>query len=151
MIYPTNLQKLIFLDVTIINCFTFYSVALIKLPEQACKMTFSYMLWTYINGFKLIYIFQTYWFSQNPFERSRLRSIEIPAVEKCSFAWWKWAEHWGRNLFFLNKAFCTEKISFFTFFKATINLVVAYDPPANAAPNPNNPPAGDATVDGGGL
>ncbi|KAF6728418.1 Myoferlin [Oryzias melastigma] len=31
----------------------------------------------------------------------------------------------------------------------TINLVVAYDPPANAAPNPNNPPAGDATVDGG--
>ncbi|RVE59409.1 hypothetical protein OJAV_G00188400 [Oryzias javanicus] len=31
----------------------------------------------------------------------------------------------------------------------TINLVVAYDPPANAAPNPNNPSAGDATVDGG--
>ncbi|XP_042253881.1 myoferlin-like isoform X1 [Thunnus maccoyii] len=33
---------------------------------------------------------------------------------------------------------------------ATINLVVAYDPPANAAPNPNDPQAGDATVDAGG-
>nr|XP_020461857.1 myoferlin-like [Monopterus albus] len=33
---------------------------------------------------------------------------------------------------------------------ATINLVVAYDPPPNAAPNPNDPQAGDATVDGGG-
>uniref|UniRef100_A0A3P9LID1 Myoferlin n=1 Tax=Oryzias latipes TaxID=8090 RepID=A0A3P9LID1_ORYLA len=31
---------------------------------------------------------------------------------------------------------------------ATINLVVAYDPPANAAPNPNNPPAGDTAADG---
>ncbi|XP_044194443.1 myoferlin-like isoform X4 [Thunnus albacares] len=33
---------------------------------------------------------------------------------------------------------------------ATINLVVAYDPPANAAPNPNDPQGGDATVDAGG-
>ncbi|XP_026206806.1 myoferlin-like isoform X3 [Anabas testudineus] len=33
---------------------------------------------------------------------------------------------------------------------ATINLVIGYDPPANAAPNPNDPQAGDATVDGGG-
>ncbi|XP_011486215.1 myoferlin isoform X2 [Oryzias latipes] len=32
---------------------------------------------------------------------------------------------------------------------ATINLVVAYDPPANAAPNPNNPPAGETAADGG--
>ncbi|XP_026170896.1 myoferlin isoform X7 [Mastacembelus armatus] len=32
---------------------------------------------------------------------------------------------------------------------ATINLVVSYDPPADAA-NPNNPHAGDAAVDGGG-
>ncbi|KAM7381891.1 hypothetical protein PAMA_012647 [Pampus argenteus] len=33
---------------------------------------------------------------------------------------------------------------------ATINLVIGYDPPANAAPNPNDPQAGDATVDAGG-
>ncbi|CAK6964081.1 myoferlin-like [Scomber scombrus] len=33
---------------------------------------------------------------------------------------------------------------------ATINLVIAYDPPANAVPNPNDPQAGDATVDAGG-
>ncbi|XP_075313880.1 myoferlin-like isoform X2 [Odontesthes bonariensis] len=33
---------------------------------------------------------------------------------------------------------------------ATINLVVAYDPPANAPPNPNDPQDGDATVDAGG-
>ncbi|XP_072229894.1 myoferlin-like isoform X2 [Leuresthes tenuis] len=33
---------------------------------------------------------------------------------------------------------------------ATINLVVAYDPPANAPPNPNDPQGGDATVDAGG-
>uniref|UniRef100_A0A4W6DL90 Myoferlin n=1 Tax=Lates calcarifer TaxID=8187 RepID=A0A4W6DL90_LATCA len=32
---------------------------------------------------------------------------------------------------------------------ATINLVIGYDPPANAVPNPNNPQAGDATVDAG--
>uniref|UniRef100_A0A8C4NYR3 C2 domain-containing protein n=1 Tax=Dicentrarchus labrax TaxID=13489 RepID=A0A8C4NYR3_DICLA len=41
---------------------------------------------------------------------------------------------------------------FFFFFKdqtieATINLVVGYDPPANAPPNPNDPQAGDTTVD----
>ncbi|XP_023128999.2 myoferlin isoform X1 [Amphiprion ocellaris] len=30
---------------------------------------------------------------------------------------------------------------------ATINLVIGYDPPANAAPNPNDPQAGDAAVD----
>ncbi|KAM9424835.1 myoferlin-like isoform 2-T2 [Pholidichthys leucotaenia] len=34
---------------------------------------------------------------------------------------------------------------------ATINLVTAYDPPANAIPNPNNPQAGDATVEAGGT
>ena len=34
-------------------------------------------------------------------------------------------------------------------FQATINLVVAYDPPANAPPNPNDPQGGDATVDAG--
>ncbi|MEQ2210857.1 hypothetical protein XENOCAPTIV_020587, partial [Xenoophorus captivus] len=33
---------------------------------------------------------------------------------------------------------------------ATIDMVVAYDPPANAAPNPNNPPDENATVDAGG-
>ncbi|XP_070708516.1 myoferlin-like [Pempheris klunzingeri] len=33
---------------------------------------------------------------------------------------------------------------------ATIDLVIGYDPPANAAPNPNDPQAGDATVDAGG-
>ncbi|KAK2820769.1 hypothetical protein Q5P01_023728 [Channa striata] len=33
---------------------------------------------------------------------------------------------------------------------ATINLVIGYDPPANALPNPNDPQAGDATVDAGG-
>ncbi|XP_028332942.1 myoferlin-like isoform X1 [Gouania willdenowi] len=33
---------------------------------------------------------------------------------------------------------------------ATINLVIGYDPPANAAPNPNDPQAGDVTVDSGG-
>ncbi|XP_078135621.1 myoferlin-like isoform X2 [Sander vitreus] len=33
---------------------------------------------------------------------------------------------------------------------ATINLVIGYDPPANAAPNLNDPLAGDATVDAGG-
>ncbi|GAA6227910.1 myoferlin-like [Lates japonicus] len=33
---------------------------------------------------------------------------------------------------------------------ATINLVIGYDPPANAVPNPNDPQAGDATVDAGG-
>ncbi|XP_017273942.1 myoferlin-like isoform X2 [Kryptolebias marmoratus] len=33
---------------------------------------------------------------------------------------------------------------------ATINLVVAYDPPASAVPNPNDPQGGEATVDGGG-
>uniref|UniRef100_A0A8C4NYP4 C2 domain-containing protein n=1 Tax=Dicentrarchus labrax TaxID=13489 RepID=A0A8C4NYP4_DICLA len=33
---------------------------------------------------------------------------------------------------------------------ATINLVVGYDPPANAPPNPNDPQAGDTTVDAGG-
>ncbi|KAM9837553.1 myoferlin-like [Aulostomus maculatus] len=33
---------------------------------------------------------------------------------------------------------------------ATIDLVIGYDAPANAAPNPNNPQAGDATVDAGG-
>lgn len=32
-------------------------------------------------------------------------------------------------------------------FQATINLVIGYDPPANAAPNPNDPQAGDATTD----
>uniref|UniRef100_A0A8C3AXU1 Myoferlin n=1 Tax=Cyclopterus lumpus TaxID=8103 RepID=A0A8C3AXU1_CYCLU len=31
---------------------------------------------------------------------------------------------------------------------ATIDLVIGYDPPANAAPNLNDPQAGDATVDG---
>lgn len=34
-------------------------------------------------------------------------------------------------------------------FQATINLVISYDPPANAIPNPNDPQAGDATVDAG--
>lgn len=34
-------------------------------------------------------------------------------------------------------------------FQATINLVISYDAPANAAPNPNDPQAGDATVDSG--
>ncbi|XP_045925077.1 myoferlin-like [Micropterus dolomieu] len=33
---------------------------------------------------------------------------------------------------------------------ATINLVIGYDPPASAVPNPNDPQAGDATVDAGG-
>ncbi|XP_056221234.1 myoferlin-like isoform X1 [Seriola aureovittata] len=33
---------------------------------------------------------------------------------------------------------------------ATINLAIAYDPPAGAIPNPNDPQAGDATVDAGG-
>ncbi|KAG8009074.1 Myoferlin, partial [Nibea albiflora] len=33
---------------------------------------------------------------------------------------------------------------------ATINLMVGYDPPANAMPNPNDPQAEDATVDTGG-
>ncbi|XP_037547290.1 myoferlin [Nematolebias whitei] len=33
---------------------------------------------------------------------------------------------------------------------ATIDLVVAYDSPANAGPNPSNPQGGDATVDAGG-
>uniref|UniRef100_A0A671U1H0 Myoferlin n=1 Tax=Sparus aurata TaxID=8175 RepID=A0A671U1H0_SPAAU len=33
---------------------------------------------------------------------------------------------------------------------ATINLVIGYDPPPNAAPNLNDPQAGDATVDAGG-
>ncbi|XP_074477184.1 myoferlin-like isoform X2 [Sebastes fasciatus] len=33
---------------------------------------------------------------------------------------------------------------------ATIDLVIGYDPPANAAPNVNDPQAGDATVDAGG-
>ncbi|XP_034414037.1 myoferlin-like isoform X4 [Cyclopterus lumpus] len=33
---------------------------------------------------------------------------------------------------------------------ATIDLVIGYDPPANAAPNLNDPQAGDATVDAGG-
>ncbi|XP_032358036.1 myoferlin isoform X3 [Etheostoma spectabile] len=33
---------------------------------------------------------------------------------------------------------------------ATINLVIGYDPPPNAAPNLNDPLAGDATVDAGG-
>nr|XP_019938680.1 PREDICTED: myoferlin-like isoform X3 [Paralichthys olivaceus] len=32
----------------------------------------------------------------------------------------------------------------------TINLVVSYDPPPNATPNPNDPQAGDATMDAGG-
>uniref|UniRef100_A0A665W7Z6 Myoferlin n=1 Tax=Echeneis naucrates TaxID=173247 RepID=A0A665W7Z6_ECHNA len=32
----------------------------------------------------------------------------------------------------------------------TINLVIAYDPPAGAITNPNDPQAGDATVDAGG-
>ncbi|XP_065805381.1 myoferlin isoform X2 [Labrus bergylta] len=33
---------------------------------------------------------------------------------------------------------------------ATIDLMVSYDPPANAALNPNDPQSGDATVDAGG-
>ncbi|XP_067344047.1 myoferlin-like isoform X2 [Channa argus] len=33
---------------------------------------------------------------------------------------------------------------------ATVNLVIGYDPPANAPPNPNDPQAGDAAVDAGG-
>ncbi|TNN74621.1 Myoferlin [Liparis tanakae] len=33
---------------------------------------------------------------------------------------------------------------------ATIDLVIGYDPPANAAPNLNDPEAGDSTVDAGG-
>ncbi|KAM4715581.1 myoferlin-like [Anableps anableps] len=33
---------------------------------------------------------------------------------------------------------------------ATIDLVVAYDPPASAVPNPNDPQDGNATVDAGG-
>ncbi|XP_040885259.1 myoferlin-like isoform X5 [Toxotes jaculatrix] len=33
---------------------------------------------------------------------------------------------------------------------ATINLVIGYDPPASAVPNPNDPQAGDATMDTGG-
>ncbi|XP_056286626.1 myoferlin-like isoform X1 [Pseudoliparis swirei] len=33
---------------------------------------------------------------------------------------------------------------------ATIDLVIGYDPPANAAPNLNDPQAGDSTVDAGG-
>ncbi|XP_035001217.1 myoferlin isoform X2 [Hippoglossus stenolepis] len=32
----------------------------------------------------------------------------------------------------------------------TINLVIGYDPPPNATPNPNDPEAGDATMDAGG-
>ncbi|XP_071319383.1 myoferlin-like isoform X2 [Trachinotus anak] len=35
-------------------------------------------------------------------------------------------------------------------FGATINLVIAYDPPASAIPNPNDPQTGDTTVDAGG-
>ncbi|KAG7226386.1 hypothetical protein INR49_013797 [Caranx melampygus] len=35
-------------------------------------------------------------------------------------------------------------------FGATINLTIAYDPPASAIPNPNDPQAGDAAADGGG-
>ncbi|KAM9716080.1 myoferlin-like isoform 2-T2 [Menidia menidia] len=33
---------------------------------------------------------------------------------------------------------------------ATINLVIAYDPPANASPNPNDPHSGDSTMDAAG-
>ncbi|XP_068162366.1 myoferlin-like isoform X2 [Antennarius striatus] len=33
---------------------------------------------------------------------------------------------------------------------ATINLVIGYDPPANAIPNPNDPQSGDSTVDADG-
>lgn len=33
-------------------------------------------------------------------------------------------------------------------FQATIDVAIGYNPPANAAPNPNDP-SGDATVDGG--
>lgn len=33
--------------------------------------------------------------------------------------------------------------------QATINLVIGYDPPANAASNPNDPQAGDATLGAG--
>lgn len=36
-------------------------------------------------------------------------------------------------------------------FQATIDLMIGYDPPANAAPNLNDPDAGDATVDTGML
>lgn len=35
------------------------------------------------------------------------------------------------------------------FLQGTINLSIAYDPPASAIPNPNDPQAGDAAVDGG--
>lgn len=34
-------------------------------------------------------------------------------------------------------------------FQATINLMIGYDPPANAAPDLNDPQAGDATTDAG--
>lgn len=34
-------------------------------------------------------------------------------------------------------------------FQATIDLVIAYNSPANAAPNPNDPQAGDAALDAG--
>lgn len=34
-------------------------------------------------------------------------------------------------------------------FQATIDLMIGYDPPANSAPNLNDPQAGDATADAG--
>lgn len=36
-------------------------------------------------------------------------------------------------------------------FQATINLTVACDAPASSKPNPNDPQAGEATVDAGML
>lgn len=33
--------------------------------------------------------------------------------------------------------------------QGTIDLTIGYDPPANAAPNLNDPDAGDATADAG--
>lgn len=55
-----------------------------------------------------------------------------------------------QKLIFLGEMIWTIKHTTL-FFQATIDLMIGYDPPANAAPNLNDPDAGDATVDAGTL
>lgn len=97
-------------------------------------------------------LLQIPWVNQSLFERPFLWSAEVVTIQKCSFGEWKWAECWSK--FHKTPAntcsFENETLEQATvLFQATINLMIGYDPPAGSVPDPNDPQAGDATVDTG--
>lgn len=99
-------------------------------------------------------LLQIPWVGQSLFERAFLWSAEVVTIQKCSFGYWKWTECWSK----FNKtpgsmcSFENETLEQATIlFQATINLMIGYDPPAGSVPDPNDPQAGDATVDAGNF